>query len=44
MPTELRKKMDKYTKNFNKEIENTRKYQTEVIIKLKNTLERSTLD
>lgn len=36
--------MDKYTKNFNKEIENTRKYQTEVIIKLKNTLERSKLD
>ena len=32
--------MDEHSENFNKEIENIRKYQTEVISELKNTLER----
>ena len=40
MLTELRRRMDEHSENFNKEIENIRKYQTEVITKLKNALER----
>ena len=37
MLTELRRRMDEHSENFNKEIENIRKYQTEVT-KLKNTI------
>ena len=35
--TELGKSKDEYSENFNKEMENIRKYQTEVI-QIKNTL------
>lgn len=43
--TNLGRRMDEHSENFNKEIENIRKYQIEVI-ELKNTLEgfNSTLD
>ena len=37
--TELRRRMDEHSENFNKEIKNIRKYQTRVITELKNTLE-----
>lgn len=37
MLTDLRRRMDDYREDFNKEIENTRKYQVEVT-KLKNTV------
>ena len=33
------RRMDEYSENFNKEMENTRKYQTEVTTELKNTVE-----
>ena len=39
MPIELGKWMDKHSENFNREIENTSKCQTEVIIELENTPE-----
>ena len=40
MLTKLIRRMGEHSKTFNKEmIENIRKYQTEVIIELKNTLE-----
>ena len=39
MLTKLRRRMDKYSKNFNKETENIRKYQTE-IIELKNIISK----
>lgn len=38
MLAELRRRMDEYCENFNKAKENIRKYQTEVITELKNTL------
>jgi len=38
MLTELGKRMDEHSENFNKEIENVRKYQTE-ITELKNMTE-----
>ena len=41
MFTELRRRMDEHSENFNEEIENIKKYQTEVITQLKNTLEGS---
>lgn len=38
--TTLRRKMDEYGENLNKEVENVKqKYQTEVITELNNTLE-----
>ena len=39
MLTELGRRMDEHNENFNKETENIRKYQTEIIIELKNTLQ-----
>ena len=33
------RRIDEHSKNFSKEIENIRKYQTEVITEMKNTLE-----
>ena len=50
MLTELGKRMNEHSWNFNKVIENIRQYQTEatelmnIIIYLKNTLEGSTAD
>lgn len=38
MLTELRRRMDERSENFNKEIENSIKDQIEVIAELKNTL------
>lgn len=40
MLNNLRRSMEEYRKNINKEIENIRKYQIEVINELKNMLER----
>lgn len=37
MLTELRRRMDEHSENFNKEMENTRKYQIKVT-ELKNTI------
>lgn len=37
--TELRRRKDEHGENFNKEIENKRRYQTDDIAQLKNTLE-----
>lgn len=39
MPTKLGRIMNEHSKNFNKAIENIRKYQTEVITELKTILE-----
>ena len=39
MLTELGRRMGQHSENFNKEIQNVRKYQTEVINEVKNTLE-----
>ena len=39
MLTELRRRMNEHNENFNKETENIRKNQTEIINELKNTLE-----
>lgn len=39
MFTELRRRKDEHGENFNKEIENKRRYQTDDIVQLKNTLE-----
>ena len=44
MLTELGRRMDEPSQNFNKEIENIRKYQTEVIMELENTLRGTTTD
>lgn len=37
--TDLRRRVDDHSENFNKKVENIRQYQTEVITELKNTLE-----
>lgn len=39
MLANLGKRINELSENFNKEIENIRKYQTEVITEMKNTLE-----
>ena len=37
--TDLRRRVDEHSENFNKKVENIRQYQTEIITELKNTLE-----
>ena len=39
MLTDLRRRIDEHSENLNKEAENTRKYQTEIITELRNTRE-----
>ena len=42
--TNLRRRLDKHSENFNKEIENIRKYQTEVITEQKICYRGSTAE
>ena len=37
--TDLRRRVDEHSENFNKKVENIRQYLTEIITELKNTLE-----
>ena len=37
--TDLRRRVDEHSENFNTKVENIRQYQTEIITELKNTLE-----
>ena len=37
---DLSRRVGEHSENFNKEVENIRQYQTEIITELKNTLER----